>query len=253
MTLHQELAAAWQARGLTVLDCRPASGHNRRPNPTLVVVRQGNTTASYHVFAWRATHEGKGRRNDNLRVQATGFGDGNSPYLVNRATVAVGYSEPHLVFFGFDAWNKRNPGGSSSVHVTRELIEEAAVNGLASGGDSWDPRIAFGASHAEALLPWLAARWAPKCISVKVRETESMGIDFRRVLVDPLSSRAANAVRVGDRLALFDEGGQNPDNFLWRVRQIDVLPMQLDSGIHRFRYSFTVQLSAQVTGGLEAP
>jgi hypothetical protein len=216
-------------------------------------VRQGGTAASYYVFAWRATHEGRGRRNDNLRVQATSFGDSNTPYPVNRATVAVGYSELHAVFFGFDAWIKRHPGGSSSVHVKRDLIEDAAANGLSYGGDSWDPRIGFTAAHAEKLLPWLAKRWDVKRISVKVLETDVIDGDTRRVLVDPRSSRAANAVRVGDRLALFDVDGQNPDSFLWRVRKIDLVPVHLASGSNRYHYDFTVQLSARGVEDLEAP
>lgn len=254
MTIHQDLANAWDALGMPVVACVPVSGHTRKPNPTLVsIARGGGKTASYHVFAWRTTHEGKGRKNDNLRVQATSFGNSNTPFTVSRSTVAVGYSEPHAVFFGFDAWIKRQPGSSSSVHVKRELVEAAATSGLAYGGESWDPRIAFTPAHADKLLPWVAHLWKRRQISVKVLQTKIIDADNRMVRVDPRSSRAANAVRKSDRLALFDPKGKNPHQYLWRVRDIQVVPVQLASGSNRYHYDFAVQVSARATGGLEAP
>ena len=239
---------------MPVVACAPVSGSSRKPNPTLVTLAQGGSrTAGYQVFAWRTTHEGKGRKNDNLRVQATSFGNSNSLFVVNRSTVAIGYSEPHEVFFGFDAWIKRQPGSSSSVHVKRDLIEAATASGLAYGGQSWDPRIAFSAAHADKLLPWVADLWKRKQISVKVLESRIINADHQVVRVDPRSSRAANAVRLKDRLALFDPRGQNPDQYLWRVRDIQVVPVQLPSGSNRYHYDFAVQVSAKAKGELEAP
>ncbi len=255
MTIHEDLAAAWSALGHQVVVCEAVSGHGDRPNPTSVMIALGGgKMVSYYVFAWRTTHEGKGRKNDNLRVQATNFGNSNTPYAVNRSTVAVGYSEPHAVFFGFDAWIKRQPGTSSSVHVKRDLIEEAAENGLAYGGLSWDPRIAFTAKNADKLLPWVGALWERKQISVKVLHTRVIDADNRVVRVDPRSSRAANAVREKDRLMLFDaSGGGLTDPYLWRVRKIEVAPVELPSGRNRYHYDFSVEVSAKVKGNIEAP
>jgi hypothetical protein len=255
MTIHEDLASAWSTRGLHVVACDALSGNSHRPNPTLVTLAAGNgQTSSFYLFAWRTTHEGKGRKNDNLRIQGTNFGNTNSPYTINRSTVAIGYSEPHNVFFGFDAWIKRQPGKSSSVHIKRHLIEEAQRTGLAFGGDSWDPRIAFTAAHAEELLPWVGRLWDRKQISVKVLSTKPIDKDNQVVRVDPRSSRAANAVRPKDRLALFNANGKgSPDQYLWRVRQIKVVPVQLASGSNRYHYDFTVEVSAKVKGDVEAP
>lgn len=254
MTLHEDLAAAWQSRGLNVLEVRPASGFDHRPNPTIVRIGTGgNKSRSYQVFAWRTTHEGKGRVGNDLRIQATSFGASNTPYTVNQSVVGVGYSEPYGVFFGFDPWVKRHPGTSSSVHVKRALIEAGEQTGLAAGGHNWDRRLAFTVAHAEELLPWVGRLWERKQISVKCLAIDEIDIDHRIVRVDPISSRSGNGVRPGDRLALFKAKGKNPDGYLWRVRDIGIIPVETPSGRNRYHLTFTVVRSAKASGKLEKP
>ena len=150
-------------------------------------------TLSYTVFAWRITHEGKGRIGKNLRIQATSFGKGNSPVQVDQFVLGIGWSNDHSVFVAFDPWVKRNPGSSSSVHIKRALVEQAATDGVASGGFTWDPRFAFTHSHAAEHLAWARRLWTRppyRTLSVKALSLEVFDPDTLTVEVDPWSSLA---------------------------------------------------------------
>lgn len=254
MTIHEDLADAWRLRGLNVVSVEPVSGKRNAPNPTAIVLQPTATkTVAYQLFAWNITHEGKGRTGDNLRIQATSFGKENSPVQVDQSVLCVGWSGDHGVYVGFDPWVKRNPGGSSSVHIRRELVEEAHQAGLVYGGYGWDPRIAFTPANAEALIPWAADLWKQRTLSVKAVRADFITPDRLLIEVDPWSSNGAWGVRVGDRLGVFDAHGNNADAYLWRVETISEEAIELDSGNNRFHYVFTAEKSAKVTGQLEQP
>jgi hypothetical protein len=254
MTIHEDLADAWRQRGLNVVNVEPVSGKRSAPNPTTIVLQLSvSKTIAYRLFAWHITHEGKGRTGNNLRIQATSFGKENSPVQVDQSVLCVGWSGDHGVYVGFDPWVKRNPGGSSSVHIRRELVEEAQQAGLVYGGHSWDPRLAFTPAHAEALLPWAGDLWKQRTLSVKALSADLVSPDHLVIKVDPWSSTGAWGVRVGDRLGVFDAHGKNADAYLWRVDSIAEEPIQLESGINRFHYLFAAEKSAKVTGPLEQP
>jgi hypothetical protein len=254
VTIHEELAGAWRQRGLNVLAIEPLSGKRSAPNPTAITLRlTASKTITYLLFAWNITHEGKGRAGNNLRIQATSFGKENSPVQVDQSVLCVGWSAEHSVYVGFDPWVKRNPGGSSSVHIRRELVEAAQRDGLVYGGYTWDPRIAFTAAHSEALVPWAGGLWQQRTLSVKAVRADFIGPDNLVIQVDPWSSNGAWGVRVGDRLGVFDGQGEHPDPYLWRVEAIGEDPIALDSGNNRFFYVFTAEKSAKVTGELEQP
>jgi len=254
MTIHEELASAWEQCGLNVISVTPSSGRRSAPNPTEVTVRLGaRRTAAYKVFAWNITHEGKGRTGDNLRVQATSFGASNTPVQVDPSVVCVGWSEDYGVYVGFDAWVKRQPGTSSSVHIRRDLLEEASDRGVAHGGHSWDPRLGFKPDNAERHLPWVADLWKRKTIPVRADLVTSIDADKVVIEVDPWRSQSGYGVRPDDRVAIFDSGGENPDPYLWRVVEIRTEEVVLPSGRNRFHYRFTATKSARVTGDLEHP
>lgn len=254
MTIHEDLANAWRQRGLNVVSVQPVSGRRSAPNPTAIRLQTAGTkTITYQLFAWRITHEGKGRAGNNLRIQATSFGKENSPVQVDETVLCVGWNSGHGVYVGFDPWVKRNPGGSSSVHIRREMVEAAQRAGLVIGGDNWDPRIAFTAAHAEALIPWARGLWKHSTLSVKAVAVERISADRRVIRVDPRSSKSAWSVRVGDRLAVFDANGNNPDAYLWRVEAINEEAVHLESGTNRFHYIFNADKSAKATGQLEQP
>lgn len=254
MTIHEQLAAAWRRGGINVVSTAPVSGSNRAPNPTAVAVQvAAGKTVTHKVFAWNITHEGKGRSGDNLRVQATSFGKANSPVQVDSSVLGVGWSAEHGVFVGFDPWVKRNPGSSSSVHIKRKLVEDAASAGIVRGGHTWDPRLGFTPDHAVEMFKWAADLWKQRTISVKALRVEAVDADRVRVISDPWSSTSAWGVRVGDRLAVFNPSGADPNPYLWRVEAIGEVPIVLPSGINRFHYVFTAKKSAKVTGTLEKP
>lgn len=254
MTIHEDLAEAWSERGLNVLSVSPASGKRSAPNPTEVTIRFGpRQTPTYKVFAWNITHEGKGRTGDNLRVQATSFGASNTPVEVDRSVVCVGWSEEYGVYVGFDAWVKRQPGTSSSVHIRRELLQEAKDNGIANGGHSWDPRLGFTSANADHHLPWVANLWTRKTIPVRADLVIQLDADKVVIEVDPWRSQGGYGVRPDDRVAVFDSDGRNPDAYLWRVVDISTEDVVLPSGRNRFHYRFTAEKSAKVTGELQQP
>ena len=254
MTIHEELAEAWSQRGLNVLSVAPTSGKRSAPNPTEVTVRVGpRRTATYRVFGWNITHEGKGRTGDNLRVQATSFGASNTPVQVDQSVVCVGWSQEYGVFVGFDAWVKRQPGTSSSVHIRRDLLEEANQQGVARGGYTWDPRLGFTPANADQHLPWVAQLWRRKTIPVRAERVIALDADKVIIEVDPWRSQGGYGVRTDDRVAVFDREGGSPDPYLWRVVDISTTEVQLPSGRNRFHYRFTAEKSAKVTGELEQP
>lgn len=254
MTIHERLAEAWSQRGLNVLSVTPASGKRSAPNPTEITIRHSpRAAATYKVFGWNITHEGKGRTGDNLRVQATSFGASNTPVQVDRSVVCVGWSDEYGVFVAFDAWVKRQPGTSSSVHIRRDLLVEAGQNGTARGGHSWDPRLGFTPAKADEHLPWVANLWSRKTIPVRADLVIADGADTIVVEVDPWRSQGGYGVRTDDRIAVYDSEGQNPDSYLWRVVKISTTEVTLPSGRNRFHYKFTAEKSAKVTGDLEVP
>jgi len=254
MTIHEDLVEAWSQRGLTVLSAKPASGKRSAPNPTDVTIRFGpRRTRTYKVFGWNITHEGKGRTGDNLRVQATSFGGSNTPVQVDRSVVCVGRSDEYGVFVGFDAWVKRQPGTSSSVHIRRDLLQETKNKGIARGGYSWDPRLGFTPAHADQHLPWVANLWSRKTIPVRADLVSAVDADKVVIEVDPWRSQGGYAVRLGDRVAVYDSDGHSPDPYLWRVIDISTTKVVLPSGRNRFHYRFTAEKSAKVKGELEQP
>jgi hypothetical protein len=254
MTIHEDLAKALSAAGIGVVEVVPESGRRSAPNPTRISVRDGpRHLVHYQLFAWNITHEGKGRVGDNLRVQATSFGQGNSPVTVDEWVLGVGWSGDHGVFVGFDPWIKRNPGSSSSVHIKRQLLEVAAAQHWLEGGDNWDPRVGFVPSESARFLPWAQNLWVQKTVSVICHSVEVVDTDRIIVRIDPSRSKRAYGVRSSDRLAIFDKSGKNPDGYLWRVQGINTVTVVLNSGRNRFHYLFTCEKSARVRGQLETP
>lgn len=101
MTIHEDLAAHLSDFGLNVMGCVPLSNRRSAPNPSELSIRwNARRHTTYRLFAWNITHEGRGRKNDNLRVQATSFGNTNSPIEVDPTVLCVGWSEPHAVYVG---------------------------------------------------------------------------------------------------------------------------------------------------------
>lgn len=248
-TIHERLAEDWITAGIAVIDTAPSSGRRNAPNPTQVSILTGpGRQVPYLVFAWNITHEGRGRPGDNLRVQATSFGKGNSRFPVDRSVLSIGWSDQYGVYVGFDPWVKRNPGSSSSVHIKRALLEAAASKGEAYGGHAWDPRVALRPEHAANLLPWSARLWNPKTVCIEPLNTTPIGADYLQITVDPWSSEAAWGVRPRDRLTVVDSNRDICSPYLWRVEHIGEIPVQRQSNLNRFYYSFRGTKSARVLG-----
>ena len=245
--IHELLSDAWRATGIDVTQTVPISGQRNAPNPTRISITAGpQRTITCHVFAWRITHEGKGRSGDNLRIQATSFGQTNSPIQIGKSVLGVGWSEEYCVFVGFDPWVKRNPGTSSSIHIKRNLLVAAVQEGRMYGDDCWDPRIAVRRDYAGDLLQWANGLWKPRTRPVRAMDVISNGPDHIQITVDPRSSASAHGVRIDDRLAVSGDIDNMYCQYLWRVEQIGKVDVRLPSGRNRFHYTFLAAKSARV-------
>jgi putative restriction endonuclease len=116
--------------GLGEAGYRVGAGYDPSAQPLLLTVRDGGTT-ELRVFSWRITHGGAQRDANEFRVQTTR--PGNQPLLkTDRQTLLLGYDEGRDIFAAWSAQLHPNPGSSSSLQVSRELLEVAAQEGLAS-------------------------------------------------------------------------------------------------------------------------
>ncbi|MGC2374623.1 MAG: HNH endonuclease [Solirubrobacteraceae bacterium] len=92
----------------------------------------GTTTLPLRVFIWRITHGGASRAADEYRVQTTR--PQNQPFLAGDGaqTLLLGYHEDLDVFAAWDVREHSNPGSSSSLQVSLDLLEEAREKGVTS-------------------------------------------------------------------------------------------------------------------------
>lgn len=251
MTLHEAFAKSLSDAGLQILGCDPVSGRWRSPNPTRITVRRGRTTASYDVFLWNVTHEGKGRSGDNWRIQATSFGKKNTPVDVTRNTIGLGWHAESGVYVAFDPWVKRSPGTSSSVHIHDDLLREAAAKGVirtCHRDHTWDPRLAFTPGNAPELFAWMQHLWRHKDVDLAVVSYSQPTPDHIVAEADPAPNASPNAagVRPMDRVAIYDDHGVRLTNYYWRVMGIDVKDVTSGSGRNRIHYLLAADKSARL-------
>jgi hypothetical protein len=248
-----EVINAFQAIGWTVGSERVGRG----PNPTRLDLQRGRKQRlSLLAYAWRITGEGKGRSGTNFRIQTTRTHNGPLLSEHDRLTLGFGIDAGRDVIAAFDGWTKRNTGASSSVHIKRQLLDDAQANGLATSGPPWDSRVACRKSEIDRLLPWIDEQGKPRASAVHAVDFQWHGESTATVSAKLWDSAPAAWLRAGDHLVAADPAGERLlDNSIWTVRELDVqvsgsgrYPLRLITfGLQRYG---RVENEAQVLGTL---
>lgn len=225
-----ELLKAVRAAGWKVELRQPVS-QKGGPNPTRLDLRRGSTVRRFLVYAWFATHEGKGRANDNFRIQTRRTHPGPLMNERGRITVGFGWERRRRVFGIFDGWTKRESGKSSSVHIKDDLLERGAADGWALDGPRWDPRAAATPENIRKAVDWIVAqheelREAP----LKAKEFTALGEDRAEIVGDVWGSNPASWLRKGDRLIVTDGKKRLISDALWRVESLEPFKRPTKSG-----------------------
>jgi hypothetical protein len=223
--------------------------YKRSPNPTRVNLARGRRERlSLLVYAWRVTGEGKGRRGTDYRIQTTRSHEGELLSEMNRLTLGFGIDETREVIAVFDAWTKRNTGSSSSVHIKRSMLDEAAAVGYATYGPPWDARAAARFDEIDKLVSWFAAQTRTRLAPVQVLE-HSFSADSAIARADLWDSAPAAWLRPGDRLVLADRTGEHlVDDSIWTVRSLEVTVTRPGRNPRR-AITFTCQRYGRVKNG----
>jgi hypothetical protein len=223
-----KLLAALGARGWVVDLREPVSGSGG-PNPTRVDLRHAQDRRQLLLYSWFVTHEGKGRKGDNYRIQTTRTHDGSLMMERGRVTVGVGWDRQREVFAAFDGWTKRETGGSSSVHIKRALLDLAAQEGWAMDGPRWDRRVAFTPANAGRFLTWVGEMSARREAVMEALDFTQLDADMAEIVGDTWRD-AVSWLRVGDRLIVSDGDGGLANESLWRIERLDARDVPTPSG-----------------------
>jgi hypothetical protein len=197
--------------------------HGRSPNPTRADLMRGRRERlALIVYAWKVTGEGKGRTGTNYRIQTTRSHEGELLSEPGRLTLGFGVDEARKVVAVFDGWTKRNTGGSSSVHIKRAMLDEAAAVGYATDGPPWDARAAARFDEIDKLVPWFDIQFNTRLAAVQALEHSVSG-ESATARADLWDSAPAAWLRPGDRLVLADPAGEHlVDDSIWAVRSLEV-------------------------------
>ena len=221
MSEVDEVVAAFEAAGWTALRQQSVFG-GRSANPTRLELARGKQYLQLLAYAWKITPEGKGRSGNNYRVQATRSHDGDLMTELPRLTVGFGVDADRKVLAAFDGWTKRATGGSSSVHIKRETLDDAAASGYAEQYPRWDSRAAVRLTDVEPLLPWLARQRDRRLTAVHPLEHSVDGA-AATVTCDLWDAAPAKWLRPGDRLVLSDATGTTlVDESIWEIGELGV-------------------------------
>jgi hypothetical protein len=220
MSAIDDVIVAFQTAGWTVGNERVGRG----PNPTRLNLQRGRKQRlSLLAYAWRITGEGKGRRGTNFRIQTTRTHDGPLLSEDGRLTLGFGIDAGRHVIAAFDGWTKRNTGASSSVHIKRQLLDDAEAHGFAIDGPPWDSRVACRKSDIDRLLPWIDEQGRPRVSAVHAVDFQWHGVSTATVSADLWDSAPAAWLRAGDRLVAADRAGERLlDDSIWTVRGLNV-------------------------------
>lgn len=194
------------------------------PKPTLLEVRRSKQRLGFLVYAWNVSGEGEGRPGDNLRIQTTRqrepfhFRDGYT-------TIGLGWHSYYGVMGAFDLWAKRFSSHSSSVHIHRGLLEEAATEGWATEVREDVMECAFVPGRVHGYLGWLTRITRPRTIQTRPDTLDVEG-DSATVRFEKPTRRfrtRATWFRPGD-YAIFVEDDELMDTSVWRVAETVPLP-----------------------------
>jgi hypothetical protein len=217
----EDVLARFSDQGWTVVTREPV--HGRSPNPTRANLARGrHARLALLVYAWKVTGEGKGRAGTNYRIQTTRSHEGELLSEPDRLTLGFGVDAAREVIAVFDGWTKRNTGASSSVHIKRAMLDEAATIGYATDEPRWDARAAARFDEVDQLVPWFESQASTRLAPVQPLEHSVFG-ESLIARADLWDSAPAAWLRGGDHLVLADRDGKHlVDDSIWTVGSLEV-------------------------------
>lgn len=228
---------------------RESVGGGRSVNPTRVDIVRGNECFSLLAYAWKITHEGKGRTGVNYRIQTTRSHNDDLYVEEGRQTVGFGVDADRQVIAVFDGWTKRATGRSSSVHIKRATLESAAADGFAEQVPRWDGRAAARYSEVDRLLQWISEQQPTR--TAAVQPLDYVISDDRTkttVVADLWDSAPAASLRRGDRLVLASRDGSGLlDTAIWQISALTVETVIREGRNPRRKVTFSCRRYGQVT------
>ncbi|WP_104062506.1 hypothetical protein [Arthrobacter sp. 4R501] len=232
---------------------RESVGGGRSVNPSRVDLVRGKQSFSLLAYAWKITHEGKGRAGMNYRIQTTRSHEDDLLAQNGRQTVGFGVDADRQVVAVFDGWTKRATGSSSSVHIKRATLDKAAADGFAVQEPRWDSRAAARYSDIHLLLPWISEQQATRTAAVQpldYRFSDDRAITT--VVADLWDSAPAAWLRRGDLLVLANRNGDDLlDTAIWQITDLTVAVIREGRNPRR-KVTFTCRRYGRVTTTDEA-
>jgi hypothetical protein len=212
-----------------VIDLRQPAFQSGGHNPTRVDLRHAGDRRRLLLYSWFITGEGKGRSGNDYRIQTTRAHGGPLIMEPGRVTVGVGWDRQRQVFAAFDGWTKRETGGSSSVHITRAVLDAAATDGWAADGPRWDRRVAFPPTSAGRFLTWVGEMSARREAVIPTIDFNLLDADTAHVVGDTWRD-GVQWLRVGDRLIAINAKGSLANESLWRIEGLTSKAVATASG-----------------------
>lgn len=225
---HQRLRDALSAAGWRIEQDSP---YGTGPNPSRLTIRKGRVVRHALVYTWNITGEGKGRPKTDFRVQTTRSHDGDLRSPPAHLVMGLGWHEDYGVFGAFDVWIKRTTGKSSSVHLTRALLEAAAADDWAEHMREDGPTCAFKPDQVERYLAWLLRLAETRLVAADPLSYSVTG-DQLSLRLDPWKDWQYFALRVGDHVALRRRGALL-DDCIWKVDTVETDRQVTDGGSNR--------------------
>lgn len=198
-------------------------------HPYELIIRRGKVIRRLYVYAWNITGEGKGRSKDDFRIQTTRPNETDLGSPDGFLAVGLGWREDQRVFAAFDVWIKRTTGKSSSIHITRKLIDTAEQAGWTTELREDGPECAFRPEHVDDFLEWVTERHQLFDGSAYPPQPPTIEGDIATFVVERRDWQAMS-LRVGSRVAIRNKHGQLYNNTLWKVTKIETVRGQTEGG-----------------------
>ena len=205
--------------------------HGAGPNPSRLTIRKGRVSRHALVYAWNITGEGKSRPKLDFRVQTTRSHEGDLMSPPAHLVMGLGWHEEYGVFGAFDAWIKRTTGKSSSLHLTRALLEAAAADAWAEEMRQDGPTCAFKPEQVERYLTWLLHLAQTRVVAADPMNYSIDG-DQLTLRLDPWKDWQYFALRVGDHVTLRRDGALL-DDCVWKVQSVETDRQVTEGGSNR--------------------
>jgi hypothetical protein len=133
------------------------------------------------------------------------------------------------VFAAFDVWVKRTTGKSSSVHITKSLVDAAEQQGWATEEREDGLECAFRPERVDDYLAWLGERHVVPSGNVSPLQPPTFDGDRVQFVLDRRDWRMM-ALRDGSQVILRGTSAQLLDKSIWRVSTIETVRSTTEGG-----------------------